>query len=90
MENTAAYGYAPDIGDNLVLEHLRHIRAVVDATRIDMHDLKHRVTAVEIGLAGIRREVAQVGENVALFSARFDRLEDRVERIERRLDIVPA
>jgi hypothetical protein len=33
--------------DNIVLEHLRHIRGVVDGTRDGVRELKHRV-----GLAG--------------------------------------
>ncbi|MCU0889282.1 MAG: hypothetical protein MUC64_14960 [Rubritepida sp.] len=78
------------MGDNLVLEHLRHIRAVVDATREDVRELKHRVNAVEVALAGMRRDDAGLAEGIALLSARTDRLSDRIERVERRLDLSPA
>ena len=64
------------MSDNLVLEHLRHIRATVDGLRDDMHGVKER-----LGL---------LVQTCASISRRVDRLEDRVERIGRRLDIIPA
>jgi multidrug resistance efflux pump len=64
--------------DNLVLEHLRHIRGAVDALREDMREVKSRLGRLEINLAQ-----AQVA--LAEHSTRFDRLETRVER---RLDLV--
>jgi hypothetical protein len=36
-----------DTGNNIVLEHLRHIRAVVDETRLDIKELKTRVGFLE-------------------------------------------
>lgn len=75
------------MSDNLVLEHLRHIRAVVDATREDVRELKHRVSAVEIALAGLRRDDAGLAEGLAMLGARTDRLSERIERVERRLEI---
>ena len=60
--------------DNLVLVYLRRIDEKLDRLIDDVQDLKVRVTALEEGQAGINR--------------RLDRLELRVERIERRLDMV--
>lgn len=76
--------------DNLVLEHLRHIRGVVDGVRDDVRELKHRMSAVELGLASVRREIANVAETIAYQQIRIEKVEDRLERIERRLDVVPA
>jgi chromosome segregation ATPase len=61
------------MSENLVREHLRHIRRAVDGLRDDMREVKERLGIVEQTCASISRRV--------------DRLEDRVERIERRLDI---
>ena len=63
-----------DEPDNIVLIYLRRIDAKVDRLAEDMHDVKVRLTAVEEGLVGVHR--------------RIDRLEARVEHIERRLDLV--
>jgi predicted nuclease with TOPRIM domain len=62
--------------ENLVLEHLRHIRASVDMLREDMRDLKTRVTNVEENLTAVQR--------------RLDRIDDRLDRVEKRLDLVDA
>jgi hypothetical protein len=66
--------------DNIVLEHLRHIRADMKATREDIQMLTLRMGSVERILAG-----HQVGE--ASQSIEIDRLRLRVDRIERRLEL---
>ncbi|MFE0756955.1 hypothetical protein ACFW16_23540 [Inquilinus sp. NPDC058860] len=58
---------------NLVLEHLRHIRGGIDDLRQDMREVKTRLGLLE--------------QQYAVISGRLDRLTDRVERIERRLDL---
>jgi archaellum component FlaC len=65
-----------DEPDNIVLTYLRRIDAKLDRVIDDVQDLKVRMTNVEEGLAGVNR--------------RLDRLEVRVERIERRLDLVDS
>ena len=65
--------------DNLVLEHLRHIRHAVDALREDMVEVKLRIGCLET-------EVVRLAE----VSTRVDRLSARVDRIERRLDLAEA
>ncbi len=72
-----------DRPDNLVLHRLDLIfrqnnRVLEQLDRLvgDTRDLKLRMTAVEEGVTGVNR--------------RLDRHEDRLDRIERRLEIVPA
>ena len=65
-----------DEPDNVVLVLLRKIDARTERMAEDLQDLKVRVTSVEEGLAGVNR--------------RLDRLEGRVERIERRLELTDA
>ena len=62
--------------DNIVLEHLRHIRKGVDDVREDTRDLKLRLTHVE--------------ENLAMMNWRMDRFESRMDRVEKRLELVDA
>lgn len=59
--------------ENIVLEHLRHIRGVVDATREDIREIKGRLGIIE--------------SQYAHMSNRIDRLDARVERIEQRLEL---
>lgn len=65
-----------DEPDNIVLALLRKIDQRTERMADDLQDLKVRVTAVEEGLAGVNR--------------RLDRLELRVDRIERRLELSDA
>ena len=67
----------------LILEHLKAIRASQDETREDIRELKSRVTLVEKGMAKVQEAVAGV-------NGRIDRVEVRLDRIEKRLDLVEA
>ncbi len=60
--------------ENIVLEHLRHIRRSVDDLHDDMREVKNRL--------GI------LGNQYASLSVRLDRMASRVERIESRLNLI--
>ena len=62
--------------DNLVLEHLRHIRATVDRTQEDVRDIKFRV--------------GQLESNVLNLTHRMDRFDERLNRVETRLGLAEA
>ncbi len=65
-----------DEPDSLVLNILRRIDSKMDRVIDDVHDLKVRMSSVEEGLAGVNR--------------RLDRMDLRVDRIERRLELTDA
>lgn len=65
-----------DEPENLILVMLRRMDAKLDRGLDELHDIKVRVTAVEENLAGVHR--------------RIDRLEERIHRIERRLELSAA
>ena len=65
---------------NIVLEHLRALRRGVDDLQADMRDVKSRLTSLEASQAILHGDFA--GQ-----SARLDRLDDRLERIENRLSL---
>lgn len=62
--------------DNIVLEHLRHIRGVADDLHDDMREVKGRLGVLESTYANL--------------SNRLDRIDNRVERIEQRLSLAEA
>jgi predicted nucleic acid-binding Zn-ribbon protein len=62
--------------DNIALEHLRHIRGVIDDVRDEIREIKQRVGNLE--------------NQYANMSNRLDRMDSRIERIERRLDLTDA
>jgi len=74
--------------ENLVLEHLRHIRRRVDDIADDMKDVKQRLSILEGGQTITRRGVLLGEETSARQQALLDKIQERLERVERRLDIV--
>ncbi len=69
--------------ENLVLEMLRRIRASQERMELDVIDLKARVSSIEQVQGNILNQIGGLG-------VRMDRIEERVARIERRLDLVDA
>ena len=69
--------------ESLVLENLRRLNSRFDKFELEMMDVKMRLTSVDEHLAGIMTSVYGINN-------RLDRLEERVGRIERRLDLTDA
>jgi type II secretory pathway component PulM len=66
--------------ENLILEHLRAIRAQLDRIESDVEDLKNRDHTHEAYLAAMHSDSARQ-------SARLDQHDARLRRIERRLEL---
>ncbi len=77
--------------ENLILEHLKTLRNDVKTLREEMHqeftDVKHRLSTVERGIASVRHENADGFESYVRQQVSIDRINERIERIERRLEI---
>ncbi len=73
--------------DSLVLEHLRAIRADISSIKEDVREVKTRLAVLESGVAGLRRDFADLGIAIAGQDIRSDRVADRLEQIEKRLDL---
>ncbi len=74
--------------ENLVLEHLRHIRSRVDQIADDMSDLKHRMSSLESTMVSVKHEVAHGDETDARQQVTLDKIVDRILRIEKRLELI--
>ena len=72
-----------DSVENLILEHLKHIRGKVDVISLDVSDLKSRVSSLE-------EMQGQLLIMMGGFGKRMDRFDDRLSRIEKRLDLEHA
>ena len=79
-----------DEPENLVLVYLRRLDAKMDSMIFEIRDVKERVNSLELGLANIRRDIADLYASQAGMQLRMDRIEVRLERIERRLDLQEA
>ena len=72
-----------DAPDNIILVYLRRMDGKLDRLVENIADLGRRVTSLDT-------KVALLHGDFAAQSERIDRVELRLERIERRLDIVHA
>jgi hypothetical protein len=72
-----------DAPDNLILVYLRRIDEKLDRVVASVADLGRRMTSLETKVALLHGDFAGQSE-------RIDRMDLRLERIERRLDIVHA
>lgn len=77
-----------DYVDSLIIEHLRHIRGRVDQIADDVLDLKHRMSTLGLGMTLVRREVLNGDETDARQQVSLDKLVERIQRIESRLELI--
>lgn len=75
---------------DLVLEHLRAIRAKVDTLDTKVDEINTRLTLMDENLAGIHREIGNLYALYAAQSKRQDRMDAQLARIERRLELREA
>lgn len=77
--------------ESLILEHLRHLRNEIAGLRSEMHeefrDVKLRLGSVETIVVSLRRDAADQMGDVVRQQLRIDQLTERMERLERRLDL---
>jgi archaellum component FlaC len=69
--------------ENLVLEHLRAMRGILDRHTQDLSDIKSRLGIVET-------QIGVLTAQYAVISNRLDRMDERVLRIEMRLELAEA
>lgn len=73
--------------DNIILEHLKRMQAEMAAIRHDTAEIKSRLGSIETGLARIGQTEASNYAEIIENRHMFDRLADRVDRIEKRLEL---
>ncbi len=73
--------------ESLILEHLKRFQAGQDRIERELREVKSRLTQVEIGVAGIRGDIAHISGDQARQQLTLDSLTDRMEFVERRLEL---
>ena len=73
--------------ENLILEHLKKIQAEQASARERDAEIMSRLAQIETGIARIARDESQNYSEIVQDRHAVDKLKERIERIERRLEI---
>ncbi len=73
--------------ENLVLEHLKKMQAEMAGIRQDTTEIKSRLGSIESGIGRIAQGEASNYAEIIENRHMFDRLAERVERLEKRLEL---
>ena len=76
--------------NNIIIEHLRHMRGKIDKIADDVTELKHRLATVEATQATVLQHIGHLASSIAQQQVSIDRLSERVDKLEMRLDIASA
>ena len=76
--------------ENLILEHLRALRGGQDRLEAEIREVKMRLTSIEERSTLVEKGIANVHGDLAILQLRMDRQGDRLDRIEKRLELTAA
>jgi hypothetical protein len=80
-----------DNTENSVIEHLKALRGELKEFRYKhdavMANIKHRLTALERGMGAVKRDASDYYESQVGQQIKIDRLSERLDCIERRLEL---
>ncbi len=77
-----------DQTETLILKHLKRFQSGQDRIERDVKEIKTRLSQLEIGGAAIRGDLAHLSGDQARQQLTIDALGDRIDRIERRLELI--
>lgn len=73
--------------DSLILEHLRAIRTDIGSIKDDVRELKLRVGNLEVGQATMMQHLGHHSSVSAQQDLSYDRIIERLEKLEKRLEL---
>lgn len=73
--------------ENIIIEHLKRFQAGQDRIEREIKEVKGRMSQLEIGIASIRGDLAHLSGDQARQQVSVDALSERIDRLERRLEI---
>ena len=76
--------------ENLILEHLKALRSGQDNIVFEVKEVKSRLPSLEAITAGGRRDGALLQEEIYRQQATIDHLSERLDRIEKTINLVTS
>jgi hypothetical protein len=80
-------GQMADQVENLMLEHLKRFQATMDRVEHRLGELGVRQTETHAAVLGLRRDQISDAEVSAHLQVQLDAMRDRLDRLERRLEL---
>jgi chromosome segregation ATPase len=74
--------------DNLIIEYLKAMRAELADVKSGISDLRQRMVSLDGSAIDLRRSYLHLHEDNARQQLALEKLSERVQRIERRLELV--
>ena len=76
--------------ENLILEHLKRFQAGQDRIERDLKDIRSRLVSLEVGHGSLLQHLGHLASSLAQQQVSMDRTDDRIERIEKRLELIDS
>ena len=73
--------------ENLLLEHLKRFQATLDRMERELRELKARIANIESGQVSLLQHLSHQAATHAAQPVAIDRMSDRLDCIERRLEL---
>ena len=73
--------------ENLLLEHMKRFQATLERIESELREVKMRMTNIENGQVSFMKHLAHQAAAHASQQVVIDRMNDRLDRIERRLEL---
>jgi ribosome-associated translation inhibitor RaiA len=73
--------------ENLMLEHLKRFQATLERIEHKLSEVTTRQTDTHAAVLGLRRDQLNDAEISAHLQVQLDQVRDRLERVERRLEL---
>jgi len=71
----------------LILEKLSEIRSALEKPKVSVDESCMRISSLEGHVAGLRHDFSLIHDDIAAIQVRLDHKEDRLSRIEKRLEL---
>jgi hypothetical protein len=73
--------------ENMLLEHMKRFQAMLEQIQRELREVKLRQSETHAAVLGIRRDQVNDAEITAHMQVQLDGVRDRLDRVERRLDL---
>lgn len=73
--------------ENIILEHLKRFQSGQDRIERELQEIKARLCALEAGQGSVLQHIGHLSSSIAGQQVSMDRMNQRIDRIERRLEL---